>query len=139
VSRPCLSKSNPYYMQPIPRCNQQIAASALLVKSSEVTRSIVQKAVVVLASKPVFGPIRCVASCACQLFPLKVACSAKLGVVTTALFNQRYSTFYHLSSPESDLFVRDFTDASILDDFGTSLEHSLRGQLTESGLYMGMS
>ncbi|KAF8228557.1 hypothetical protein L208DRAFT_1403694 [Tricholoma matsutake] len=86
-------------------CNQQIAASALLVKSNEVTRSIVQKAVVVLASKPVFGPIR-----------------AKLGVVTTALFNQR-----------------DFTDASILDDFGTSLEHSLRGQLTESGLYMGTS
>lgn len=33
---------------------------------------------------------------------------------------------------------RDFTDASILDDFGASLERSLRGQLTESALYMGM-
>ncbi|KAF8073978.1 transport protein Avl9-domain-containing protein [Lyophyllum atratum] len=86
-------------------CNQQIAASALLVKNPDVTRSTVQKAVVVLASKPVFGPIR-----------------AKLGVVTTALFNQR-----------------DFTDATILDDFASSLELSLRGQLTESGLYMGTS
>ncbi|KAG6898417.1 hypothetical protein C0992_004128 [Termitomyces sp. T32_za158] len=53
-------------------CNQQIAASALLVKAPDVTRSTVQKAVVVLASKPVFGPIR-----------------DKLGVVTTALFHQR--------------------------------------------------
>ena len=139
VSHPYSRMSKPYYMHPISRrCNQQIAASALLVKPSEVTRSIVQKAVVVLASKPVFGPIRCVSSHACQLFALKVR-SAKLGVVTTALFNQRYSIFYYLSSPEFDLFVSDFTDSSILDDFGTSLEHSLRGQLTESGLYMGMS
>lgn len=57
------------------RCNQQIAASALLVKMPDVTRSTVQKAVVVLASKPVFGPIR-----------------DKLGVVTTALFQQRLAT-----------------------------------------------
>ncbi|KAF8628649.1 hypothetical protein AX15_003781 [Amanita polypyramis BW_CC] len=84
-------------------CNQQIAASSLLVKDADVTRSIVQKAVVVLASKPVFGPIR-----------------DKLGVVTTALFLQK-----------------DFSDLSILDDFGSSLELSLRGQLTESALYMG--
>ncbi|KAJ7701454.1 transport protein Avl9-domain-containing protein [Mycena rosella] len=84
-------------------CNQQIAASALLVKMPDVTRSTVQKAVVVLASKPIFGPIR-----------------DKLGVVTTALFNQK-----------------DFTETDILDDFGSSLEQSLRGQLTESGLYMG--
>ncbi|KAG5638741.1 hypothetical protein H0H81_010551 [Sphagnurus paluster] len=86
-------------------CNQQIAASLLLVKAADVTRSTVQKAVVVLASKPVFGPIR-----------------AKLGVVTTALFNQK-----------------DFTDASILAQFADSLELSIRGQLTESGLYMGTS
>ena len=32
---------------------------------------------------------------------------------------------------------RDFTDMSILDDFHTSLEHSLRSQMTGSGLYMG--
>ncbi|KAJ7160086.1 transport protein Avl9-domain-containing protein [Mycena filopes] len=84
-------------------CNQQIAASALLVKMPDVTRSTVQKAVVVLASKPIFGPIR-----------------DKLGVVTTALFNQK-----------------DFSETRILDDFGSSLEQSLRTQLTESNLYMG--
>ncbi|KXN82796.1 Late secretory pathway protein AVL9 [Leucoagaricus sp. SymC.cos] len=86
------------------RCNQQISAKALLVKDPDVTRSTVQKAVVVLASKPVFGPIR-----------------DKLRVVTTALFQQR-----------------DFSDTSILDDFAVNLEPSLRGQLTESGLYMGL-
>ncbi|KAF9527500.1 transport protein Avl9-domain-containing protein [Crepidotus variabilis] len=53
-------------------CNQQISAASLLVKAADVTRSTVQKAVVVLASKPVFGPIR-----------------EKLRVVTTALFHQR--------------------------------------------------
>ncbi|OAX44321.1 hypothetical protein K503DRAFT_679112 [Rhizopogon vinicolor AM-OR11-026] len=84
-------------------CNRQIAASALLVKDVDVTRSIVQKAVVVLVSKPVFGPIR-----------------DRLGVVTRALFEQR-----------------DFSDTSILVDFGASLEISLRTQLTESGLYIG--
>ncbi|KDR83014.1 hypothetical protein GALMADRAFT_238770 [Galerina marginata CBS 339.88] len=86
-------------------CNQQIPASSLLVKGPDVTRSTVQKAVVVLATKPVFGPIR-----------------ERLRVVTTALFLQR-----------------DFRDSSILDDFGASLEISLRTQLTESGLYMGTS
>lgn len=39
-------------------CNRQIASSELLVKGEDVTRSTVQKAVVILASKPVFGPIR---------------------------------------------------------------------------------
>ncbi|KAF9242617.1 transport protein Avl9-domain-containing protein [Melanogaster broomeanus] len=53
-------------------CNRQIAASSVLVKDVDVTRSIVQKAVVVLASKPVFGPIR-----------------DRLGIVTRALFQQR--------------------------------------------------
>ncbi|KAH7885401.1 transport protein Avl9-domain-containing protein [Phlebopus sp. FC_14] len=53
-------------------CNRQIDTSTLLVKDVDVTRSIVQKAVVVLASKPVFGPIR-----------------DRLGVVTRALFEQR--------------------------------------------------
>ncbi|KAI0373648.1 hypothetical protein BV20DRAFT_962201 [Pilatotrama ljubarskyi] len=86
-------------------CNRQISSADLLVKDADVTRSTVQKAVVVLASKPVFGPIR-----------------DRLGVITRALFAQR-----------------DFSDMSILDDFYSSLEHSLRGQLTESGLYMGTS
>ncbi|KIJ17655.1 hypothetical protein PAXINDRAFT_129911 [Paxillus involutus ATCC 200175] len=86
-------------------CNRQISASSLRVKDVDVTRSIVQKAVVVLASKPVFGPIR-----------------DRLGVVTKALFEQR-----------------DFSDTHILVEFGNSLEISLRTQLTESGLYIGMN
>ncbi|OJT10231.1 Late secretory pathway protein AVL9 [Trametes pubescens] len=86
-------------------CNRQISTAELLYKDADVTRSTVQKAVVVLASKPVFGPIR-----------------DRLGVITRALFAQR-----------------NFSDMSILDDFYSSLEHSLRGQLTESGLYMGTS
>ncbi|KAI0252127.1 transport protein Avl9-domain-containing protein [Lactifluus subvellereus] len=53
-------------------CNRQIATSSLLVKEVDMTRSTVQKAVVVLASKPVFGPIR-----------------DRLGVVTLALFEQK--------------------------------------------------
>ncbi|KAH6893705.1 cytoplasmic protein [Coprinopsis sp. MPI-PUGE-AT-0042] len=84
-------------------CNQQLAASLLINKPADVTRSTVQKAVVVLASKPVFGPIR-----------------EKLRIVTTALFSQR-----------------DFSDYSILDDFASTLELSLQGQLTESVLYVG--
>jgi len=39
-------------------CNRQIAAADLIEKDPDVSRSIVQKAVVVLASKPIFGPIR---------------------------------------------------------------------------------
>ncbi|KAF8340671.1 transport protein Avl9-domain-containing protein [Cantharellus anzutake] len=53
-------------------CNRQIATSTLLCKEADVTRSTVQKAVVVLASKPLFGMIR-----------------DKLGVITRAFFNQR--------------------------------------------------
>ncbi|KAN0061191.1 hypothetical protein ACQY0O_006926 [Thecaphora frezii] len=52
-------------------CNRQIASEALLKKGAEVTRSTVQKAVVVLAKEPVFGPIR-----------------EKLGIVTRAFFAQ---------------------------------------------------
>ncbi|KAL9940655.1 hypothetical protein V8E36_000143 [Tilletia maclaganii] len=52
-------------------CNRQIASDALLKKGAEVTRSTVQKAVVVLAREPVFGPIR-----------------EKLGIVTRAFFAQ---------------------------------------------------
>lgn len=55
-----------------PRCNRQIAAADLLRKGSDVTRSMVQKAVIVLASQPVFGPVR-----------------DRLGVVTRAFFAQR--------------------------------------------------
>ncbi|CUA75103.1 Late secretory pathway protein AVL9 [Rhizoctonia solani] len=53
-------------------CNRQLAASELLTKGADVTRSTVQKALVVLARKPLFGAIR-----------------DRLGVVTRAFFGQR--------------------------------------------------
>lgn len=53
-------------------CNRQINADALINKGSQVTRSMVQKAIVVLATKPIFGPLR-----------------EKLGMVTRAFFAQR--------------------------------------------------
>ncbi|KAI8141594.1 transport protein Avl9-domain-containing protein [Fennellomyces sp. T-0311] len=53
-------------------CNRQIAAKDLLVKTPDVTRSIVQKAVVILARQPIFGPLR-----------------QKLAVITSAWFNQK--------------------------------------------------
>ncbi|KAL4242842.1 hypothetical protein ABKN59_011264 [Abortiporus biennis] len=86
-------------------CNRQIKSADLVNKHVDVTRSTVQKAVVILASKPVFGPIR-----------------DRLGVITRTLFAQK-----------------DFSDLSILNDFYASLESGLKGQLTESGLYMGTS
>lgn len=64
---PLYSESREFISQHVPppvlsncinRCNRQISAAELLVKDAEVTRSTVQKAVVVLASKPVFGLIR---------------------------------------------------------------------------------
>lgn len=66
-------------------CNRQIVSTDLINPGADVTRSTVQKAVVVLANQPVFGCIR-----------------DKLGVVTRALFAQRDFTdrsiledFYH--------------------------------------------
>ena len=53
-------------------CTRQMSSSELLNRPAEVTRSTIQKALVVLARKPVFGPIR-----------------EKLGVVTRAYFFQR--------------------------------------------------
>ncbi|CAE6455141.1 unnamed protein product [Rhizoctonia solani] len=53
-------------------CNRQLATSELLTRSADVTRSTVQKALVVLARKPLFGAIR-----------------DRLGVVTRAFFGQR--------------------------------------------------
>lgn len=53
-------------------CIRQLRADDLKNKSSDVTRSTVQKAVVVLANKPIFGPVR-----------------DKLGVVTRTFFAQK--------------------------------------------------
>ncbi|KAK7205664.1 transport protein Avl9-domain-containing protein [Myxozyma melibiosi] len=52
-------------------CNRQIRTTELVVKAADVTRSTVQKSVVVVARKPIFGPIR-----------------EKLAVVTRAYFLQ---------------------------------------------------
>ncbi|KAI9008295.1 transport protein Avl9-domain-containing protein [Gaertneriomyces semiglobifer] len=53
-------------------CYRQIAASELLTKSQDVTRSTVQKAVVVLSTQPILGSVR-----------------SKLGLVTRAFFEQK--------------------------------------------------
>ncbi|WVQ94946.1 hypothetical protein IAU59_002036 [Kwoniella sp. CBS 9459] len=53
-------------------CNRQLASSELMRRPSDVTRSMVQKAIVVIASQPVFGPIR-----------------DRLGIVTRAYFAQK--------------------------------------------------
>jgi hypothetical protein len=72
----------------------QMAAASLLVKDQDVTRSTVQKAVVVLASQPVFGPMRLVPQFVfqCTFIIFLHVCREKLRVVTHALFNQRYDT-----------------------------------------------
>lgn len=78
---------------------------------------------VVLASKPVFGPIRLAGTPTGPYAPRssQLLRRDKLGVVTRAFFNQR-----------------DFSETDIVVQFYERLEGSLRTQLTESGLYMGM-
>jgi hypothetical protein len=70
-----------------PRCNRQISAADLLVKDADVTRSTVQKAVVVLATIPIFGLLRYVSSCIPTV--LLNMHSDRLGVITRALFDQQ--------------------------------------------------
>jgi hypothetical protein len=60
-------------------CTRQMLSSELHARPADVTRSTIQKAIVVLARKPVFGPIR-----------------EKLGVVTRAWFLQRDFEVSHL-------------------------------------------
>jgi hypothetical protein len=103
----------------VDRCNRQIESANLLVRGSEVTRPTVQKAIVVAASKPIFGPIRSDFQTT-TLYNLTSLVRDKLGVVTRAYFAQR-----------------DFSDTSILSDFHSSLEVDLRSKLTESAFYMG--
>lgn len=119
------------------RCNRQIASSTLLVKGVDVTRSIVQKAVVVLASKPVFGPIRLVDKlCPCaQHWNLskRSTGSRHKGSVCSKV----RSVYFTPLASDVNAIRRDFSDTEILVEFGNSLEVSLRTQLTESGLYIG--
>ena len=88
------------------------------MRGIDVTRPIVQKAIVVVASKPIFGPIRY--SFYRRIILSKFLSRDKLGVVTRAYFAQR-----------------DFSDTTILSDFHSSLETDLRTKLTESAFYMG--
>ncbi|CAO3612613.1 unnamed protein product [Mucor hiemalis] len=87
-------------------CNGQIASKDLLVKTPDITRSIVQKAVVVLARKPIFGPLR-----------------EKLGVITAAWFNQRDFTkleiLYNLYNNLNSTFYGPIDDSTLY--MGTSL------------------
>ncbi|GAA5967954.1 hypothetical protein JCM3765_005558 [Sporobolomyces pararoseus] len=53
-------------------CNRQIQSNELLNKGSEITRSTVQKSIIVLANSPIFGSLR-----------------DKLGVITRSFFAQR--------------------------------------------------
>ncbi|KAG8734065.1 late secretory pathway protein avl9 [Ceratobasidium sp. 423] len=91
-------------------CNRQLATSELLTRGADVTRSMVQKALVVLARKPLFGAIR-----------------DRLGVVTRAFFGQRDFSetgilvdFYH--SLEKSLRSQ-LTESSLY--MGTSLRELL--------------
>ncbi|KAI8334480.1 AVL9/DENND6 domain-containing protein [Blakeslea trispora] len=69
-----------FHLPPVPgestlfgiSCNRQIAAKDLIVKTPDITRSTVQKAIVVLARQPIFGPLR-----------------QKLAVITAAWFSQK--------------------------------------------------
>ncbi|KAI8069574.1 transport protein Avl9-domain-containing protein [Gongronella butleri] len=87
-------------------CNRQIAAKDLHVKTPDITRSIVQKAIVVLARQPIFGPLQ-----------------QKLAVITAAWFNQKDFTkldmLYNLYNNLTVTFRGPVDDATLY--MGTSL------------------
>ena len=120
------------------RCHRQIASSVLLVKDVDVTRSTVQKSVVVLASKPLFGPIRYASFIGGpsqpNLIHLKGSSGSRhFGSIRTEVCNldSGYRSRAHATAR------RDFTNLEILTDLYKSLELSLKSHLTSSGLYMG--
>ena len=92
-------------------CNRQLSSSELLVRPSDVTRSMVQKAVVVIASQPIFVclPFRVGIPLMYRVrygkLPYssnsaKLTDSDQLGVVTRAYFAQR-SAYNYLSDTQS--------------------------------------
>ncbi|ORX59583.1 hypothetical protein DM01DRAFT_1333049 [Hesseltinella vesiculosa] len=87
-------------------CNRQIAVKELKVKTADVTRSIVQKAVVILARQPIFGPLQ-----------------QKLAVITAAWFNQKDFTqlgiLHNLYSSLTTTFRGPVDDTTLY--MGTSL------------------
>ncbi|CAO3609522.1 unnamed protein product [Cunninghamella blakesleeana] len=91
-------------------CNRQIATKDLLVITPDITRSIVQKAVVVLARQPIFGPLR-----------------QKLAVITGAWFNQKDFTqlgiLYNLYNNLTNTIRGPIDDSTLY--MGTSLRELL--------------
>lgn len=98
-------------------CNRQISSDQLVNRTAEITRSTVQKAIVVLASKPVFGPIR-----------------DKLGVITRAFFAQK-------DFGETSILVDFF--ASLESGLGGAMSSSSNAkanlEMEENAMYMGAS
>ena len=72
-------------------CYRQISSDQLLIKSADVTRSMVQKAVVVLATQPILGSVR-----------------SKLGLVTQAFFAQKDFTKLDILQDLYDNLVSSF-------------------------------
>ncbi|KAF7729984.1 late secretory pathway protein avl9 [Apophysomyces ossiformis] len=91
-------------------CNRQIASKDLVVTTPDITRSIVQKAVVILAQQPIFGLLR-----------------QKLAVITAAWFNQRDFTqlaiLRNLYSSLTSSFYGSIDDSMLY--MGTSLREFL--------------
>ncbi|KAI8329319.1 transport protein Avl9-domain-containing protein [Chlamydoabsidia padenii] len=91
-------------------CNRQIPTKDLLVTTPDITRSIVQKAVVVLARQPIFGPLR-----------------QKLAMITAAWFNQKDFTqlgiLYNLYNNLTNTFCGPIDDSTLY--MGTSLRELL--------------
>ncbi|KAI5481515.1 late secretory pathway protein AVL9 family protein [Pseudohyphozyma bogoriensis] len=95
-------------------CNRQIQSDELINKGKDVTRSTVQKAIVVLASKPIFGPLR-----------------DKLGVITRAFFAQK-------DFDDKSILVDLYASLETREDGSGGLSDALsRGEA--GGMYMGTS
>ncbi|KAG0006814.1 late secretory pathway protein avl9 [Modicella reniformis] len=106
-------------------CNRQIFTKDLIVKTSDVTRSSVQKAVVVLATQPIFGVLR-----------------QRLAVVTAAWFEQKDFTHTNI------LRVRDLASETLKEsshglfsvwEFYDSLNATIPDNIPDSAFMMGTS
>ncbi|KAK9452334.1 transport protein Avl9-domain-containing protein [Limtongia smithiae] len=82
-------------------CNRQIRADKLLYKDAEVTRSTVQKSVVVVARKPIFGPIREKLAVVTRAYFLQANFQDRTIIIT--LYNNLVQLF-HSDIAETDLY-----------------------------------
>ena len=116
-------------------CTRQMDAKDLINRPAEVTRSTVQKAIVVITDSPhALGPIR-----------------EKLSVVTAAWFAQRYLRIHTWDVPSSlraraytedterccVMLSRDFTDVDIINKFQESLVHMINDGKLDGDPYLG--